>query len=149
MKNLKRYYIISVYYIFCIICTIIIGFHCGIILFNSIFTIFDFQVLLFFLLSFLLISGFWVLPFVKIHISAKILIFTLLFCFQLNYIKLLTKIPSINHILDEIVCLDTGICKEGISVNTQYGTIKINKQNCLKYDWIWDEHLQCCKIHNL
>lgn len=149
MKTIKRYTIMIVYYIFCIISTVIVVLHCGIIFFHSIFSIFDFQVLIFLLLSFLLIVGFWMLLFVRIHLAAKCFIFTLLLCIQLNYIELSTKIPTVNRIIDEYTCLDTRICKEGIQVNTQHGILNINKQNCLKHDWIWDENLKSCKITDL
>ena len=43
-------------------------------------------------------------------------------------------------------CLDTGSCKEGLIVNTEYGKIEINKQNCQQYDWSWDEEFQRCQL---
>ena len=43
-------------------------------------------------------------------------------------------------------CLDTGCCKEGLIVNTEYGKIEINKQNCQQYDWNWDEEFRRCQL---
>ncbi len=43
-------------------------------------------------------------------------------------------------------CLDSGICTQGQLINTQYGTIEINERNCLKYNWIWNEKQQYCKL---
>lgn len=43
-------------------------------------------------------------------------------------------------------CLDTGICKENLEVNTEIGRIIINKENCIKYKWDWNENEKYCKI---
>ena len=43
-------------------------------------------------------------------------------------------------------CLDTGCCKEGLIVNTEYGKIEINKQICQQFDWSWDEEFQRCQL---
>ena len=47
---------------------------------------------------------------------------------------------------DKDFCLDSGTCKEGLEVNTEHGRIKINKENCLKYGWQWDEKIKECKV---
>ncbi|MBP3821681.1 hypothetical protein J6G99_08585 [bacterium] len=44
-------------------------------------------------------------------------------------------------------CLDTGICKKGIKINTEYGKIKINKFNCIKHNWHWDSKNETCKLN--
>ncbi len=49
---------------------------------------------------------------------------------------------------DKDACLDTGICKKGIKINTEYGLIKVNKENCLKYSWKWDKESQTCNMRN-
>ena len=43
-------------------------------------------------------------------------------------------------------CLDTNICKEGLSINTEYGLLKINKSNCLKYNWKWNDKFKTCNM---
>lgn len=43
-------------------------------------------------------------------------------------------------------CMDTGICKDGMNVNTKYGKIIIDKENCIKHKWIWNEEKSFCKI---
>ena len=45
-------------------------------------------------------------------------------------------------------CLDTNICKDGLKVNTEYGLVKINKENCLKYNWKWDDKSKYCDMRN-
>ena len=45
-------------------------------------------------------------------------------------------------------CLDTGFCKSGIEINTEYGKVKIDKQNCLKYKWKWYEEDNACFLNN-
>lgn len=136
------------YCIFCMICTSVVTFHTLIILTHSIFTGFDFQIFLFTLFSLTLVAGFWSLLFVKISFKCKIVIFILLFFTQLNYIQLSALLPSISRIIDMNLCLDNGLCKEDIEINTKDGLVKINKLNCLKYDWQWDEKYNRCKIIN-
>lgn len=45
-------------------------------------------------------------------------------------------------------CLDTGICSEGVEVNTQYGKMKVNEENCLKYNWKWDNNKKWCDFNS-
>ena len=45
-------------------------------------------------------------------------------------------------------CLDTGICKENLQLNTEYGLITINEETCNKYNWKWDAKRRYCKIKN-
>ena len=47
---------------------------------------------------------------------------------------------------DKDSCLDTSICKEGLEINTEYGLIKVNKENCLKYNWKWDDKSKYCNM---
>lgn len=49
---------------------------------------------------------------------------------------------------DKDYCLDTAICKEGLEINTEYGLVKINKENCLKYGWIWDDDSKMCNMRD-
>lgn len=44
------------------------------------------------------------------------------------------------------VCLDSGICVQGQLINTEYGITEINKQNCQKYNWNWNEEQKYCKL---
>ena len=45
-------------------------------------------------------------------------------------------------------CLDTGFCKSGIEINTEYGKVKIDKKICLKYKWKWHEKENACFLNN-
>lgn len=49
---------------------------------------------------------------------------------------------------DTDYCLDTNICQEGYKINTEYGLVEINKQNCLKYGWVWFESAKACDIND-
>lgn len=44
-------------------------------------------------------------------------------------------------------CLDSGICAEGIEINTKYGLVKINKENCLKYGYQWNDYRKDCNLN--
>ena len=73
-------------------------------------------------------------------------LFICLFCFNIAIITIpIFYFFSLrNNTFD--TCLDTGYCKSGIEINTEYGKIKINKQNCLKYKWKWYEEDKACFI---
>jgi len=44
-------------------------------------------------------------------------------------------------------CIEDGDCEEGRVIHTQkYGSITINKENCLKYNWEWYETQKYCKV---
>ncbi len=70
----------------------------------------------------------------------KVLI--IIFC----YLIIFNNIPIFNNIFDKDFCLDNSICREGLKVNTKYGIIKINEENCLKYNWNWDKKSKICTI---
>jgi len=55
-------------------------------------------------------------------------------------------LPSVKRQHDIDCCLDVGICAEGLEINTEYGRTKINKENCLKYNWKWNEARKDCNI---
>lgn len=66
----------------------------------------------------------------------------------LNFLILFILILGIFYVIkdDKDICLDSGICKEGLDVNTQYGTITITKENCIKYNWFWNDEKRICKV---
>ena len=49
--------------------------------------------------------------------------------------------------IDKDTCLDSSFCKEGLEINTEYGLVKINKENCLKYNWFWDDEKKSCNLN--
>ena len=57
------------------------------------------------------------------------------------------KLPFINQVFNKDTCLDTSICKEGLEINTEYGLVKINKENCLKYNWFWNDKKKSCNLN--
>lgn len=44
------------------------------------------------------------------------------------------------------MCLDIGVCAKGIKTKIDGNLVKINKENCEKYNRIWSEETQSCKI---
>ena len=60
---------------------------------------------------------------------------------------IINRLPFINKVFYKDTCLDTSICKEGLEINTEYGLIKINKENCLKYNWVWDNEKKSCNLN--
>ena len=49
--------------------------------------------------------------------------------------------------IDKDTCLNSSFCKEGLEINTEYGLVKINKENCLKYNWIWNDKKKSCNLN--
>ena len=77
--------------------------------------------------------------FLNIVSKAKVIILLLLLfmcCFTLKIVVM--------KFINTDVCLDSGLCAKDLEVNTEYGLIKINKENCLKYNWKWNEKRKYC-----
>jgi len=57
-------------------------------------------------------------------------------------------IKMMHHLgIESDYCIEDGDCEEGRVIHTQkYGSIKINKQNCLKYHWEWYDKQKYCKV---
>lgn len=66
----------------------------------------------------------------------------------LSFLILFILIFGVFYVIkdDKDICLDGGICREGLIINTQYGEISINKENCIKYNWLWNNEKRFCKI---
>lgn len=73
-------------------------------------------------------------------ISLSLIFLSIIFFIVLIVVGLFTLFD------DKDICLDTGICKKGLEINTSYGLIKINKENCIKYNWLWDEENETCNL---
>lgn len=70
---------------------------------------------------------------------------TVIFLSILPFVVLITTIFTIMTD-DKDICLDTGICKEGLELNTNYGLVTISKENCIKYNWLWNEEKRYCNV---
>ena len=44
------------------------------------------------------------------------------------------------------LCLDTGYCKEGLSLNTEFGQITVNQETCIKAHGTWIYDKKYCKF---
>lgn len=45
------------------------------------------------------------------------------------------------------LCIDMGICPEEITMKNAEGVLfEINKENCIKYDYKWDEQNRSCDM---
>lgn len=47
---------------------------------------------------------------------------------------------------DQDLCLDSGVCKAGLELNTEKGKIIINQQTCQEINGEWQEELNRCKF---
>ena len=68
----------------------------------------------------------------------------------LSFLILFILIFGVFYVIkdDKYICLDSGICREGLIINTQYREISINKENCIKYNWLWNDEKRFCKIES-
>ena len=68
----------------------------------------------------------------------------------LSFLILFILIFGVFYVIkvDKDICLDSGICREGLIINTQYREISINKENCIKYNWLWNDEKRFCKIES-
>ena len=73
-------------------------------------------------------------------------IFLLVLILILFLIKGLFWFANLRDNLD--FCLDSGICTENLELNTEFGKIIINKENCLKYNWEWNEEKRFCDVND-
>lgn len=138
-----------IYSIFAVICTLFVAYNMFIVLAHSFFTDngFDFQIILYIIVSNALIMGFWSLLFVKIKPVRKILAFLFLLCIQLNYLEISNALPSVRKVFDMELCMEMNICSEGITMKNDEGVLfEINKENCIKYDYKWDEQNRSCDM---
>lgn len=100
------------------------------------------QFLLFLIINLFFIFVIWYSFLSKITIWKKG--FLVIIGFLMLYFSF--DIPEIkkNNNLD--ACLDVGICGQGLEINTEYGLVKINQENCLRYHWKWNKKSKSCYI---
>ncbi|MDR1167748.1 MAG: hypothetical protein LBK53_02510 [Heliobacteriaceae bacterium] len=59
------------------------------------------------------------------------------------------KIRKMDIAFSELnMCFDISVCKEGITVGVGNESIKINKENCEKYNWTWDDEKKYCDMRS-
>lgn len=54
--------------------------------------------------------------------------------------------PAYTKFVEINMCLDIGICAEGIKTKIDGNLVKINEENCKKYNRVWIEETLSCKI---
>ncbi len=102
----------------------------------------DWQIKLYEYFLIFMIFATWAIFFVKNNNICKFLYL----CLFVLFINIQNILPSVDNAFKVDLYFDNGYCYEGIKYNTRQGTITINKENCLKYDWKWDEKRKMCKI---
>ncbi len=104
---------------------------------------YHYQAFLYVLASFFIIIGFLYIIFFKTEKHVKIIFCILI----LIHIFVVAKLPKVKRAFAKDTCLDIGICKEGLEIRNAEGNIvKINKENCLKYNWSWNEERKSCDV---
>lgn len=102
----------------------------------------DWQIKLYEYFLIFMIFATWAIFFVKNNNICKFLYL----CLFVLFINIQNILPGVDNAFKVDLYFDNGYCYEGIKYNTRQGTITINKENCLKYDWKWDEKRKMCKV---
>ncbi len=55
-------------------------------------------------------------------------------------------VPFISCWNDKDICLDSGLCKKGMKVNTENGCIIINEKNCINNNGTWNKDKNECQF---
>ena len=66
--------------------------------------------------------------------------------FLIIHILLTGYLPQVQKEFNIHDCIDNSTCVEGLKIMTEQGTITINKENCIKYGWEWNEKRKMCQI---
>lgn len=139
MKLLAKIILVVLKILFCLVFTL---FCLGCLITVSTKNGSDGQINFYIWLSLLLPIFTWLIFFMKTGKIVKIVYLIIL----IIYFSSANFLPSVKYQFDEDFCLDSAICSEGLELNTEYGKIKINKENCLKYGWGWNETKKQCDL---
>lgn len=101
---------------------------------------FDWQILLYTLISIGVIMGIWILFFRKTKNLQK-LVYLILLTVWLVFPHIS---PSVMRQIDYDTCIDTGICAEGI----RFESGVMNKEYCLEQGKIWNGEKKECNMNN-
>lgn len=55
-------------------------------------------------------------------------------------------VPDVKYAFDFETCFDIGVCREGLEIKTRHGLMKVNKENCLKYNYVWNDKKKYCEM---
>ena len=64
----------------------------------------------------------------------------------ISFIIVLSILFLANLYDDKDTCLDTGFCKEGLTLNTDSGQIVINETTCKKEHGFWNNKKRACQF---
>ena len=97
-----------IYAMLCVLITLFILFHSiNILIYSMLLGYFDIQIFAFLIMSFGIVSVFWLL-FKKFNPYLKTALFIILFIFTINYLNIADKIPTVNTVSTAIQCVDFG-----------------------------------------
>lgn len=99
---------------------------------------FDWQVLLYVLVSAYIVLGIWLLAFIKTKRNTKIIYAAIL----LIWLFAPRISPSVMRQFDFDTCVDIGICAEGL----RFSNGVMNKEYCLKEGKKWDDKEKMCDM---
>jgi len=147
MKQLK-FYTTTLYIILSILISIFILSKLFIICFiaQHILKHFEFQLIIYVIISIFLILMILTSIFLK-NLYFRIKIIIVIFCFLLFIV--FGNMPATKKINNIQQCYKTGICAQGLDATTKDNTtFKINKENCQKYNYKWNNFKHTCDLRS-
>ena len=94
-----------------------------------------------------------------IALIITILIYTYLVFFKTKILNIIITIglwlmfvlssrilPDVTAMYDNLTCIDTSVCKEGIIFQTDKNVFIINEENCNKFNYFWDKKNRTCNL---
>ena len=141
MKNFLKLFFGIIKVLLCSIFTLIFGVWSTYILIIALThpSTFDWQMMIFAIFSLFIIIGIWLISFIKTTKIVKIIYSILL----ILYIFMPYILPSVMKQIDIDICIDTGICAEGV----RFGNDIVSKEYCLKHGKKWDEKNKSCDFN--
>lgn len=105
---------------------------------------YSFQMKIYMIILIILAIANWVILFSRLKVEIKLILVavTILFNHSVNFF------PEVKYAFDYDTCLDMNYCAEGLEINTNQGKMKINKENCLKHGYKWNDKKKYCIINN-
>lgn len=142
---MKNFFIILIKFIFGLLLSLLILYFDFIVFSISGKTnVVDWQIVIYVAFSFFTAFLIWVIVFTKINYKCNFLIFFLI----VIWLFLPRFLPNVMKAFDIDSCLDSGLCREGITnmQDNKGNSISINKENCINNGYKWYEEDKSCDL---
>lgn len=138
LKNILIKLITFLYGIVCVPITLGLLFYVGIITIINLFETNILLTIIFFIFSIAAIVSLWLFAFKKIKMWIQLIIFIMV----ATYFYFSLQFPVVQRSIDVNMCMDMGICAEGI----RFGDGTMTKEYCLGKKYIWNDEKKWCDM---